>query len=84
MAQEVCSGAIWTDAHGVAAVTLPAHAEGDLVVEVHALADGVTAEVAAELKRRRFTVATSEPYVKVAWRVTLRGPLAEARPREET
>ena len=83
MAQEVCNGEIWTDAHGFAAVTLPAHAEGDLLVEVHALADGVTADVAAELRRRRFTVATSEPHVKVAWRVTLRRPLARARPKEE-
>jgi hypothetical protein len=70
MAQEVCSGVIWTDAHGMAAVSLPAHAEGHLVVEVHALADGVNAEVAAELRRRRFTVSTSEPHVKVAWKVT--------------
>jgi hypothetical protein len=70
MAHEVCSGAIWTDAHGVAAVTLPAYAEGDLVVEVRTLADGVTADVAAELRQRRFTVATSEPHVKVAWKVT--------------
>jgi len=70
MAQEVCTGEIWTDAHGIAAVTLPIHAEGKLVVEVRALADGVTAEVAAELRRRRFTVATSEPHAKVAWKVT--------------
>jgi hypothetical protein len=69
MAQEVCSGEIWTDAHGFAAVTLPALAEGDLVVEARALADGVNAEVTTELRRRRFTVATSEPHVKVAWRV---------------
>jgi hypothetical protein len=72
MAQEVCSGEIWTNAHGLAAVTLPANAEGELVIEVHALADGATADIAAELRRRRFTVTTSEPHVKVAWRVTLR------------
>ena len=69
MGHEHCSGEIWTDAHGFAAVPLPTHAEGDLVVEVTALAAGVTADVVAELRRRRFTVATSEPYVKVAWRV---------------
>ena len=69
MGHELCSGEIWTDAHGFAAVSLPTRAGGDLVVEVHALVDGATAEVAAEPTRRRFTVATSEPYVKVAWRV---------------
>jgi hypothetical protein len=84
MAQDVCSGEIWTNAHGVAAVTLPSHADGDLVVEVRALADGVTAEVAAELRRRRFTMATSEPHVKVAWRVCARRRQgATQSPKEE-
>jgi hypothetical protein len=83
MAQEVCSGEIWTDAHGFAAVTLPAHAEGDLVVDVRALADGVTADVVGEPRRRRFTVATNEPHVKVAWRVSVRRSPAEARTKEE-
>ncbi len=72
MAQEICRGEIWTDAHGFAAVTLPGLAEADLVVDVCAVIEGVTAQVAAEPRRRRFTVETSEPHVKVAWRVRAR------------
>jgi hypothetical protein len=72
MTQEICSGEIWTDAHGFAAVTLPRLAERDLVVDVHAVTDGVTAEVATEPRQRRFTIATDEPHVRVAWRVCAR------------
>jgi hypothetical protein len=74
MAQEACSGEIWTDAHGVATVTLPADVEGELAVELEALADGVTARLAARPRRRRFTIATSEPLVKVAWRASSNQP----------
>ena len=83
MAQEAFSGEIWTDAHGVATVTLPAHTEGDLAVELETLADGVSAHLAAEPGRRRFTITTSEPHVKVAWRATTRRtPIAPQSPRE--
>ncbi len=70
MTREICSGEIWTDAHGFAAVTLPRLTEGDLVVDVHPVTDGITAEIAAEPALRRFTITTSEPHVKVAWKVT--------------
>jgi hypothetical protein len=70
MAHAMYSGEVWTDAHGFAAVVLPTDADEDLEVEVDALADGVSAELAAEPGRRRFTVSTSEPHVKVAWRAT--------------
>jgi hypothetical protein len=83
MAREICSGEIWTDAHGFAAVTLPRLAEADLVVDVHAVTDGVTVEVAAEPRRRRFTVATSEPHAKVAWRVLARRLQDATRPPRE-
>ena len=72
MAREAYSGEIWTDAHGFATVTLPAHIGSDLVVELEALAAGVAAELAAEPGRRRFTIRTSEPHVKVAWRASTR------------
>jgi len=70
MAPEICRGEIWTDAHGFAAVTLPRLGERDLVIDVHSVTDGVTAETAAEPTRRRFTITTSEPHVKVVWKAT--------------
>jgi hypothetical protein len=70
MARPIYSGEVWTDGHGFAAVTLPTDADADLEVDVRALAEGVTAELAAEPGRRRFTVTTSEPHVKVAWKAT--------------
>jgi hypothetical protein len=72
MTRTTYSGEVWTDAHGFAAVLFPADADVDLHVEVAALADGVTAELVAEPRRRRFTVTTSEPHVKVAWRAGAR------------
>jgi hypothetical protein len=41
----------------------------------------VTAQIAAEFSDGRFTIATDEPHVKVAWRVTGR-PARNARPLE--
>jgi hypothetical protein len=64
------SGEVWTDGHGFATVVLPPDPAGDLQVEVDALAEGVSAELAAEPRRGRFTVTTSEPHVKVAWRAS--------------
>jgi hypothetical protein len=70
MADPIYSGEVWTDAHGFATVTLPAHAEVDLDVELQAVAFGVSAQLAAKPRRRRFTITTSEPHAKVAWRAT--------------
>ena len=70
MTEPIYSGEVWTDGHGFAAVALPTDA--DLEVGVRALAEGVSAELAAEPGRRRFTVTTSEPHVKVAWKATAR------------
>jgi hypothetical protein len=70
MAEPICSGEVWTDAHGFAAVALPRDADAELEIDVRSLTDGVSAELAAEPARRRFTVTTSEPHVKVAWKAT--------------
>ena len=70
MARATYSGEVWTDAHGFAAVVLPTDVDFDLEIEVDALADGVSAALAAEPGCRRFTVTTSEPHVKVAWRAS--------------
>jgi hypothetical protein len=66
----VYSGEVWTDAHGFAAVMLPTDTDAEVEIDVEALADGVSAELAAEPKRRRFTITTNEPHVKVAWKAT--------------
>ena len=69
----VYSGEVWTDARGYATVALPRSAgrlHGDLEYELHPSAPAVTAKVAAQLVDGRFTIATDEPHVKVAWRVT--------------
>jgi hypothetical protein len=85
MADEAYSGEIWTDAHGFATVTLPSHSGGEFVVELEALADGVSAQLAAEPHRRRFTITTSEPHVKVAWRAGTRPTsIATRSPRRFT
>jgi hypothetical protein len=67
------SGEVWTDARGYATVALP-HAAGSLhrglVYELTPCARDVSAEIAAELGDGRFTIATDEPHVKVAWRVS--------------
>ena len=84
MADEVYSGEIWTDAHGFATVTLPPNSGSDLVVQLEALAEGVSAELAAEPRRRRFTISTNEPHVKVAWRAGTRPSIGTRSPRRFT
>jgi hypothetical protein len=67
------SGEVWTDARGYATVALPRSAgrlHGNVAYELRPFTNGVTAEIAAELMDGRFTIATDEPHVKVAWRVT--------------
>jgi hypothetical protein len=71
------SGEVWTDARGYATVTLPRAAgrlHGNVAYELRSFVRGVTAKVAAELMDGRFTIATDEPHVKVAWRVTHSAP----------
>jgi len=69
------SGEVWTDARGYATVALSPSAwrpHGGLEYELRPMTRGVKATVAAELIDGRFTIATDEPHVKVAWRVSRR------------
>jgi hypothetical protein len=68
-------GEVWTDGRGFATVRLPADAgpfEPPLEYELRDLDPPSTARVTAELEDGRFTIATEQPHVKVAWRVTSR------------
>lgn len=66
-------GEIWTDARGYATVPLPREAgalHGSARYELRPFTPGVTAVIVSELLDGRFTIATDEPHIKVAWRVT--------------
>jgi hypothetical protein len=67
------TGEVWTDAAGQAVVVLPAfarlHRDG-FAYELTPVGTECEARVAETVDGDRFTVATSEPHVKVAWRVT--------------
>ena len=79
------SGEVWTDARGYATVALPRSAgrlHGDLEYELRPSAPAVTATVAAQLVDGRFTIATDQPHVKVAWRVTGRRTERDPQPPE--
>jgi hypothetical protein len=77
------SGEVWTDAEGRAVVALPSfvrlHRAG-FEYELTPVGTDCAATVAEPIATDRFTVATSEPHVKVAWRVT---PLRETQTRRE-
>jgi hypothetical protein len=64
-------GEVWTDACGRAIVALPdaPRGWGPLEYELSPIEPGVTATIASEFGDGRFTIATDEPHVKVAWRV---------------
>lgn len=71
------SGEVWTDGGGRAVVVLPpfvrTHRAG-FEYELTPIGSECSAVVAKEIEDERFTIATDEPHVKVAWRVTaLRG-----------
>ena len=80
-------GEVWTDARGYATVRLPAEAgplEPPLAYELCDLDPQSSARVTAELNDGRFTIATDEPHVKVAWRVSgLRPASHQPRPQHE-
>jgi hypothetical protein len=68
-------GEVWTDGRGYATVRLPTEAgqlEPPLEYELHDLEPPSSARVTAELEDGRFTIATDQPHVKVAWRITRR------------
>ena len=66
-------GEVWTDARGYAAVRLP----GDgtelgppLEYELRDLEPPSSARITRALRDGQFTIATDQPHVKVAWRLT--------------
>jgi hypothetical protein len=66
-------GEVWTDARGYATVRLPgeiAPLGPPLEYELRDLEPPSTARVTGALKDGRFTIATDQPHVKVAWRLT--------------
>ena len=67
------SGEVWTDAHCRAVVVLPtfvrSHRAG-FEYELTPLDSRAQARVAEKVSNDRFTIATDQPHVKVAWRVT--------------
>jgi hypothetical protein len=66
-------GGVWTDGSGFATVHLPADAGAlapPLEYELRDLEPPSTARVTAELEDGRFTIATDQPHVKVAWRIS--------------
>jgi hypothetical protein len=68
-------GEVWTDGSGFATVRLPAEAgllEPPLQYELRDLEPPSRARVTAELANGRFTIATDQPHVKVAWRISRR------------
>jgi hypothetical protein len=67
------SGEVWTDGDGRAVVVLPpfvrTHRAG-FDYELMPVGSSSSAVVTEEIADDRFTIATDEPHVKVAWRVT--------------
>ena len=66
-------GEVWTDGRGYATVRLPLEAEPlqpPLTYELRDLEPPSSARITAELENGRFTIATDQPHVKVAWRVS--------------
>ena len=76
---------MWTDGRGFATVRLPTEAERllpPLEYELHDLEPPSSARITAEVENGRFTIATDEPHVKVAWRITGR-PAAQPPHRQQ-
>jgi hypothetical protein len=68
-------GEVWTDGRGFATVRLPRDAEPlepPLEYELRDLEPPSSGHVTAELEDGRFTIATDQPHVKVAWRISRR------------
>ena len=80
-------GEVWTDARGYATVRLPAEAgplEPPLEYELRDLEPPSSARITAELENGRFTVATDQPHVKVAWRVSGTPSAVQTPHRQQT
>jgi hypothetical protein len=77
-----CHGEVWTDARGYATVTLPTEIEPlepPLEYELRDLEPPTSARITSGLRDGRFTIATEQPHVKVAWRLTGRRPARTSR-----
>jgi len=80
-------GEVWTDGRGYATVRLPAEAgtlEPPVEYELRDL-EPAGGRITAALEQGRFTIATDQPHVKVAWRISgrRRSQPADTRYREE-
>lgn len=65
-------GEVWTDGRGFATVRLPGPLRPPVEYELRDLEPPTTARVTAGLADGRFTIATDQPHVKVAWRISRR------------
>ena len=68
-------GEVWTDARGQATVSLPEDAyppRAELEYGLRAIEGESGVRVVGGLREGRFTIATDQPHVKVAWRVNRR------------
>jgi hypothetical protein len=68
-------GEVWTDARGQATVSLPQDAypqQAELAYALHAIDGESGVRLLAGLRDGRFTIATDQPHVKVAWRIRQR------------
>lgn len=66
-------GEVWTDARGYATIRVPADAgplEPPFEYELRDLDPQSSARITAEFKDGRFTIATEQPHVKVAWQIS--------------
>jgi hypothetical protein len=66
-------GEVWTDARGYATIRVPADAgplEPPFQYELRDLDPQSSACITAEFKDGRFTIATEQPHVKVAWQIS--------------
>ena len=79
-------GEVWTDARGYATVRLPADAgplEPPLEYELRDLEPPSNARITAGLENGRFTLATEQPHVKVAWRISGHVPAGQPQHRQQ-
>ena len=79
-------GEVWTDGLGLATVHLPAGAaplEPPLAYELRDLEPPSSARITGGLKDGRFTIATDQPHVKVAWRITGRRAASQKPDRKQ-
>ena len=68
-------GEVWTDGRGQATVSLPEDAyppRAELEYALRAIEGESGVRVVGGLREGRFTIATDQPHVKVAWRISRR------------